>query len=135
MITNSPKKLKWSAVSKRTRPVTQIAEVAVKSASQPLVHSPDSEATGSESRSAPNAIRRAKAAGTIQGRGRKLRRWMALTRTVSERRRVRRTTLSPGSLRPRRLMRAWPCLPAPAGLLAPAYACATLGAAVTQHPR
>ena len=47
-MTTSPKALQWSAVSTRTRPVTQMAEAEVKSATEPLVHSPDSVANGSE---------------------------------------------------------------------------------------
>ena len=72
-------------MSKRVSPVTQIAEAEVKSASQPLVHSPDSEAIGSESSSPPQPIASENAAGTIHGRGVTLRGRRVATRTVSGR--------------------------------------------------
>ena len=54
--------------------MTHSADVEVNSVSQPLVHSPDSDAIGSESSSAPTPISAANTAGTIHGRGRKRRR-------------------------------------------------------------
>ena len=97
MITASPKPLQCSAVSTRTSPVTQTADVAVNSASSPFVHARDSDAQGSDSSAVPTRIAAPKAPTRYHGVGRsrimRRGRWSAKTSVCTRR---RRSTTSPG---------------------------------------
>ena len=95
-MTASPDPLQWVALSKRVRPVTQIAETDVNSESQPLVHPRDSDEAGSASSNAPRPITTAKAATTIHGRGVIEKRLGGRTRMTSGWSRMRRKTRLPG---------------------------------------
>ena len=97
MITASPKPLQCSAVSTRTKPVTQTADVAVNSASSPFVHARDSDAQGSDSSPVPTRIAAPKAPTRYHGVGRSriMRRGRCSAKTSVFTRR-RRSTTSPG---------------------------------------
>ena len=97
MITASPKPLQCSAVSTRTSPVTQTADVAVNSASSPFVHARDSDAQGSDSSAVPTRIAAPKAPTRYHGVGRSriMRRGRCSAKTSVFTRR-RRSTTSPG---------------------------------------
>ena len=109
-ITASPNAVQWSAVETTVRPVTQTAEVAVKSAVMTSVP-PPSLAKGSSSNMVPTAIRPAKPAARVTpGRdvpGARERlpacsRWVARRRSVTTRSDSPRGSGIPGA--PRRLM-------------------------------
>ena len=68
-MTNSPKKLQCSAVSKRINPVTQTADVDVNRESTQCVDWRDSDASGIDRNSAPRIISKKKTVGIIHGLG------------------------------------------------------------------
>lgn len=65
-MTSSPKVDQWVAVSTVTRPVTQVAEVAVNSAVSRSVDSPGSAASGVIRAAVPAAITTAKPSMTVR---------------------------------------------------------------------
>ena len=65
MMTIWPKPLHWVQVSYSTRPVTQVAEVAVNRAGRKPQLTPERDAMGSVSRSAPSRMMSAKAMAMI----------------------------------------------------------------------